>query len=272
MKKVILLTGATDGIGLATAKLLAADGHQLLLHGRNPQKLTSVIEQLSVDYPDCKIEGFTADLSDFGQIHQLAHALKDKHDAIDVIINNAGIFKVRDSVTTDGLDVRFVVNTFAPFILTNQLLPLLSENGRIVNLSSAAQAPVDLSAMTGDVTISNDFSAYAQSKLAITMWSQEMAKTLKPAQVTVAVNPGSMLGSKMVQEGFGVSGGDLTIGASILKRAALSDEFSEASGKYFDNDSGGFALPHGDAQDEDICRNVVKRIEQISLQFEQQAD
>ena len=90
--------------------------------------------------------------------------------------------------------------------------------------------------------------AYAQSKLAITMWSHNMALSLgDTAPALIAINPGSMLGSKMVQEGFGVAGNDIRIGAEILVRAALDNEFSDASGKYFDNDKGQFASPHPDA-------------------------
>ena len=97
-----------------------------------------------------------------------------------------------------------------------------------------------------------------------------IAKTLQPEQVVVAVNPGSMLGSKMVQEGFGVSGGDLNIGADIIRRAALSDEFVGMSGRYFDNDSGRFAEPHSDALNAVNRQNVVQQIEQVCQRFLQE--
>ena len=79
----------------------------------------------------------------------------------------------------------------------------------------------------------------------------------------IAVNPASMLGSKMVQEAFGVAGGDLRIGAEVLVRAALSDEFATASGKYFDNDSGRFSAPHPDALDPLKSREMIRVIEAI---------
>lgn len=108
--------------------------------------------------------------------------------------------------------------------------------------------------------------AYAQSKLAITMWSRELAN--KPdAPIIIAVNPGSMLGSKMVKEGFGVAGGDLGIGADILSRAALDDEFTEASGQYFDNDSGRFASPHADALNSGKSTATVRDIETVLAQL-----
>jgi hypothetical protein len=77
------------------------------------------------------------------------------------------------------------------------------------------------------------------------MWSRNLAHSLKhEGPAIIAVNPGSMLGTKMVKEGFGVAGADIHIGAEILIRAALADEFETASGQYFDNDSGQFASPH----------------------------
>ena len=74
--------------------------------------------------------------------------------------------------------------------------------------------------------------AYAQSKLALTIWSREMVKELPDGPIVVAVNPGSLLASKMVKEGFGIAGNDLQIGADILCQAALDDSFADASGKY----------------------------------------
>ena len=104
------------------------------------------------------------------------------------------------------------------------LLPILPKDGRVVNLSSAAQAPVDVNAMAGQGSLS-DMDAYSQSTLAITIWSQEMARELPDGPLVVAVNPGSLLASKMVKEGFGIAGNDMQIGVDILCRAALSDEF-----------------------------------------------
>ncbi len=100
-------------------------------------------------------------------------------------------------------------------------MPLLGVSGRVINLSSAAQSPVDPKAMVGQVQLS-DFEAYAQSKLALTIWSRSMALSLQDnGPAIIAVNPGSMLGSKMVKEAFGVAGGDIRIGAEILSRAIL---------------------------------------------------
>ena len=191
----------------------------------------------------------------------MGKAVAKRHDHLDVLINNAGVFKTSRSVTPDGLDIRFVVNTLAPYLLTRRLLGLMNATGRVINLSSAAQSPVDTEAMFGRRRLA-DFDAYAQSKLGITMWSRHLADELGgQGPVIVAVNPGSMLGTKMVKTAFGVAGNDVSIGANILVRAAVSDEFADASGEDYDNDAGRFARPHADGLDGGKRREVVRVIE-----------
>ena len=250
MQKKILVTGSTDGIGLATARQLVSMGHHVLLHGRNPAKLEDAERSLAALPGGGRVESYLADLSRMGDVVTLAKTITKQHNQVDVLINNAGIFRTPAPITQDKLDVRFAVNTFAPYLLMQRLMPVLGTSGRVINLSSAAQSPVDIEALAGRIHLDDDFTVYAQSKLALTMWSRYTSLSLKDqGPMIVAINPGSMLGSKMVQEGFGVAGGDIAIGADILCRAALSDEFAIASGQYFDNDTGKFATPHPDALD-----------------------
>ncbi|MEO1200163.1 MAG: SDR family NAD(P)-dependent oxidoreductase [Pseudomonadota bacterium] len=238
MPKTILITGATDGIGLETAKLLSEEGHNVLLHGRNPAKLEAATAALPA-----KAGIYIADFSNLSDVIALSKSVTAQHDKIDVLINNAGVLKSPSPVTPDGLDVRFVVNTIAPYLLTRHLLSAMGTSGRIINLSSAAQAPVDLAALKGEKQL-EDMAAYSQSKLAITMWTRALAAELPDGPLVIAVNPGSLLASKMVKEGFGVPGNDLRIGADILRRAALAGDFASHTGAYFDNDAGRFAPPH----------------------------
>ncbi|THB76813.1 MAG: SDR family NAD(P)-dependent oxidoreductase [Desulfobulbaceae bacterium] len=264
MGKQILITGATDGIGFETAKSLASQGHDLLLHGRNPEKLAAASEMLLKSEEAGHIESFRADLSQLSEVRQLCTDIAVKHPRLDVIINNAGVFDTPEPLTEDGFDVRFMVNTIAPYLLSKTLLPLLDTDGRIINLSSAAQMPVDLKALQGNRVALPAHAAYAQSKLALTMWTGALASSLgDKAVVIVAVNPASMLGSKMVKQAFGVDGADLQIGADILYRAALSEEFATASGKYFDNDIGRFSSPHPDALDSQKCQQLTHILEAI---------
>ncbi|QBF30817.1 SDR family NAD(P)-dependent oxidoreductase [Thalassococcus sp. S3] len=234
MNKTILITGSTDGIGLLTAKTLADMGHTVILHGRSADKLEAAAKELGVN-----VATYQADLSSLEETAKLAEAVKANHDCIDVLINNAGVYKTSNPILPNGQDVRFVVNTLAPHVLTKALLPIIPSSGRIINLSSAAQSPVDLAALAGDKHL-DDMGAYAQSKRGIALWSAQMAATHPDGPAFIAVNPGSLLASKMVKEGFGVAGNDLQIGADILCRLSLDDDFMDASGRYWDNDAGRF--------------------------------
>ena len=258
MSKTILITGSTDGIGRLAAERLLSQGHRVLLHGRNPKKLEATAEALTSGGQ--RPETFQADLSVMAQVHSLATAVSTAHPKLDVLINNAGVFNVRQRTTDDDLDTTFAVNTIAPYLLTRRLLTALS-GGRVVNLSSAAQAPVDLQALAGRRTLPEQ-AAYAQSKLAITAWSYGLAQSLgADGPMIVAVNPGSLLATKMVKSAFGVAGSDVGIGADILVRAALSDEFANASGKYFDNDARRFGSPHPAAHDPGVVKAIVDGVE-----------
>ncbi|MEM7750561.1 MAG: SDR family NAD(P)-dependent oxidoreductase [Pseudomonadota bacterium] len=262
MSKTILITGSTDGIGLETAKMLREQGHTVLLHGRSSAKLETTEKTLAALPGGGDIACYQADLSSMQGVETLAAEVANRHTKLNALINNAGVYKTPNATMPDGHDVRFVVNTFAPYLLTERLLPLIGSAGRVINLSSAAQAPVDLPALSGQRRI-DDMSAYAQSKLALTIWSQEMGRKHKESgPIFIAVNPGSLLASKMVKEGFGVAGSDLRIGADILCRAALTDEFANKSGQYFDNDIGKFSAPHGDAGDAAKSAKVVAAIEE----------
>ncbi|MEM1384464.1 MAG: SDR family NAD(P)-dependent oxidoreductase [Pseudomonadota bacterium] len=257
MTKTILITGSTDGIGLLTASMLAQKGHKVLLHGRGAAKLEAAAAKIGGT-----TESYVADLSRMAEVETLAAEVLNNHPQLDVLINNAGVYKTPQTRTAEGHDIRFVVNTFAPYLLTRRLLPIIPRTGRVVNVSSAAQARVDLEAMAGKTPL-DDFSAYAQSKLAITVWSRELARELGEGPAVIAVNPGSLLASKMVKEGFGVQGNDLGIGAEILCKAALDPAFADASGKYFDNDAGRFCQPHSGAAESGQARAIVQSIEQI---------
>ncbi|TKB26201.1 SDR family NAD(P)-dependent oxidoreductase [Desulfopila sp. IMCC35006] len=269
MQKTILITGATDGIGLETARMLVSLGHHVLLHGRNQAKLDQLERTLSALSDAGHVESYVSDVSHMANVERLAKAVSEKHDKLDVLINNAGVYRAPDRITLDGLDVRFAVNTIAPYLLTRRLVPLLGVSGRVINLSSAAQFPVHPEALAGRGELS-DGAAYAQSKLALTMWSRRMALALREdGPAIIAVNPGSMLGSKMVKQAYGVAGGDLRIGAEILCRAALSEEFSAASGRYFDNDIGHFSSPHPDALNPQKCAEIERVIEAILAEIAQ---
>lgn len=263
MTKTVLITGSTDGIGLETAKTLVCEGHHVLLHGRNPTKLEKLEATLSALSGAGPLETYVADLSVMSDVEAMTKAIRDRHTRLDVLINNAGVYNAPEATTQDGLDVRFAVNTVAPYLITKRLLPLLGTSGRVINLSSAAQAPVNLKALRGEASLS-DGAAYAQSKLALNMWSRGLALSLGDrGPAIIAVNPGSLLATKMVKDAFGVPGSDVRIGADVLVRATLTDEFGDASGQYFDNDAGRFAPPHPDGLDPKKIEEVMNLIDTL---------
>ena len=247
--KTIFITGSTDGIGKMAAIKLAKEGHKILLHGRNEEKLQKSVSEVKELSGNNNIRGFVADFSDFSSIENLVAEISEEIASIDVLINNAGIYKSPVETTQDGLDIRFVVNYLAPYLFTNGLVSLLKkgDSPRVINLSSAAQAPVSLKALEGNETLSMQ-EAYAQSKLALTMWSFNFAETY-PEITTIAVNPGSLLNTKMVKETFGHHWSPADKGASILYEIASSEKYKNSSGKYYDNDQGAFNEAHKDAYD-----------------------
>lgn len=259
MSKTILITGASDGIGLEAAKLLANEGHRVVLHGRSAEKLARVKEEHAV-LADC--ETLAVDLSDLFATARMAQDVRDRFDVIDVLINNAGVFATDDPVTPSGLDIRFVVNTLAPYFLTRRLLPIIPQSGRVLNLSSAAQAPVSERALLGQERLS-DGAAYAQSKLAITSWSRHLAESLPSGPVVIEVNPGSLLATKMVREAYNMAGKDVGHGARILAELATSPDHAGANGLYFDNDAERFAPSHNDALDPAKGARLVQIMDDI---------
>lgn len=261
--KTILITGSTDGIGKLAAVLLAKQGHEILVHGRKKEKLERTLDEIQEGSGNTNLRGFTADLSDFSSIQKMIREINQSVPKIDVLINNAGVFKSAPATNADGLDIRFVVNFLAPYLLTNGLLSLLesSLSPRVIHLSSAAQAPVSIDALKGLEPLS-DQDAYAQSKLALTMWSFAFAKA-HPNIVSLAVNPGSLLNTKMVNEAYGHHWSPAQKGADILYELALSAEFANHSGCYFDNDTGALNRVHRDAYDTEKTAQLLAETKNI---------
>ena len=154
--KTILITGSTDGIGKLVAIQLANEGHQIYMHGRNTQKLDAVIAEVKSTSNNEHVKGFLADFSDLESVKKMAGQINQELTNIDVLINNAGIFNSPVSSSKNGMDIRMVVNYLAPYLLTKTILPLLEKSNfsRVINLSSAAQAPVSLSALKGHEQLS----------------------------------------------------------------------------------------------------------------------
>lgn len=140
-KKIILITGATDGIGKEAVKILAKEGHKIILQGRNPEKIKKVIEEIKTEIKDADLDSAVADLLSFKQIKTMCEELLKKYDHLDVLVNNAGaVFDVQRKLTEDGEERTFQLNVYSPFLLSHLLLPIIqkSKSGRIVFEGSAA--------------------------------------------------------------------------------------------------------------------------------------
>lgn len=259
MKKTILITGSTDGIGKLAASKLASQGHRLYLHGRNRNKLDAVIAELKKDSGSDHIEGFVADFSDLNAVKNMSDEINVKIKHIDVLINNAGVFKSPLPLSTDGIDIRIVVNYYAPYLLTHSITDKLrvAPEPRIINLSSAAQSKISMELLDGNISVS-DQEAYAQSKLAILMWSFHLSNQ-EPNISVVALNPGSLLDTNMVREAYGRFWSSADKGADIICDLAVAKYAKEIDGKYFDNDRGEFGPAHPDAYRTEIVNALIEK-------------
>lgn len=261
MSKTILITGSTDGIGKLAAISLAKLGHTIYIHGRNKDKVDKTISEVSTLSKNDKIYGVVSDFSDLESVKNMASKINSELTSLDVLVNNAGVFKSPDTSNINGIDTRLVVNYLAPYLLTEQLLPLLEKNdySRLVNLSSAAQSPVDLEALLGNKSLSQQDS-YAQSKLALTMWSFYLAQKLNNVNV-IAVNPGSLLNTKMANEAYGQYWSSADKGANIIHELVDFDKYNNSSGKYYDNDNGGFLNAHDDTYNKEKITQLITTTE-----------
>ncbi|WP_298497680.1 SDR family NAD(P)-dependent oxidoreductase [uncultured Algibacter sp.] len=263
MSKTIIITGSTDGIGKLTALKLAKEGHTVYVHGRSEAKVNTLIAEIKESSNNQNIKGLVADFSDLDAVSKLAEQIKKEIPKIDILINNAGIFKTKDTLAKNGLDYRIAVNFLAPYVLTNIIIPNLknTEASRIINLSSAAQSPVSKAVLFGIEQVS-DNSSYAQSKLALTMWSFHLAKQ-EPNITVIAVNPGSLLNTKMANEAYGQHWSPAEKGVNILYDLALSEKYKNDTGKYFDNDKGRFSEAHSDAYSQEKIANLLMHTDSL---------
>jgi NAD(P)-dependent dehydrogenase (short-subunit alcohol dehydrogenase family) len=140
-RKTILITGATDGIGMVTAKELAKEGHKVIIHGRNETKANKVVDEIKSLTGNNEVEYVLADLFSFESIKQMSDDFQERYDHLDVLINNAGaVLDNQRSVTKNGIEKTMALNVLAPLLLTQLLLNSLkkSNSARVINMSSAS--------------------------------------------------------------------------------------------------------------------------------------
>lgn len=245
-KKITLITGATSGIGFATADGLLKAGHTVLLLGRSEARLTQARGSLKNLYPDAVIKTVLCDLSSLASIREAADRIKKEYESLDVLINNAGSYASRRKETQDGFEWQFGINHLGHFYLTHLLLPLLkkSEQGRIINMSSGSHYHGKMHWKDLQLKHYRALKSYGQSKLANVLFTYELAKRLKKTAITVnAVDPG-LVNTNMGEKDTGCltrfvwsrrkkHGKTVQVGASTSIYLACSEEGGLKSGLYW---------------------------------------
>lgn len=261
--RVMLVTGATDGIGEETARELGRRGARVLVHGRNAEKTERVAKAIRDEGGEA--EPLLADFSSLRQVRALADSVRSRTQRLDVLLNNAGIYAHTRELTEDGLESTFQVNHLAPFLLTHELLPLLkaSAPSRVVTVSSIAHRrgaidPDDLQLERGF----DGYQAYANSKLANVLFTFELARRLEGSGVTAnCLHPG-VIGTKLLREGFGSDGASVEEGAATSVHLASSEDVAGVTGRYFVQSKEAPVAPP--ARDEALQRALWRESERLA--------
>jgi NAD(P)-dependent dehydrogenase (short-subunit alcohol dehydrogenase family) len=240
--KTILVTGSTDGVGRVVAKRLAAEGANVLIHGRSQQRAEKVLREICGARAEPKkgmATFYQADFASLAEVRGLAEAVLRDRDRIDCLVNNAGIGSGPDKnhrqLSEDGYELRFAVNYLAGFLLTCLLLPRLIESApaRIVNVSSLGQQAIDF----GDVMLAKGYDgarAYCQSKLAQIMFTIDLSHELDPKRVTAnALHPATYMNTTMVRESGNAPVSSVEEGADAILQQIVSEELAGKSGLFF---------------------------------------
>ncbi len=235
--KVILITGATYGIGKQTALESAQMGAQILVHGRDLDKTAKTCEELKLQTDNDAIFGFVADFADLNQVRKLVREVTNRFDHLDVLVNNAGTYFKQRLLSAQGYELNFAIGHLAPFLLTNLLLDILlkSPSGRIVTVSSSAHASavVDFDNLQGEKHF-DGWQAYCLSKLGNLYMAFELADHLRDTKVSSnALHPGTIDTKLYRSTGFTYNSRSVVDGAVTSVYLASDPEVEGISGKYF---------------------------------------
>ncbi len=264
-EQTILITGATDGLGRAIARRLAAEDATLLLHGRDEQKGARLLTEIRAASGNERVHFVRADLASLEEVRGLGELVLGETDRLDVLVNNAGIGttsggREEREQSRDGFELRFAVNYLAGYLLTHLLLDLLagSAPARIVNVSSAGQSPIDFD----DVMLSGRYSgvqAYCQSKLAQVMFTIDLAERLRDAGVTAnCLHPATYMPTNMVRAAGVEPVSSLEQGTEATLRLIEDPALDGVSGRYFNG------LREADPHPQALDRGARERLRELS--------
>jgi NAD(P)-dependent dehydrogenase (short-subunit alcohol dehydrogenase family) len=269
--KTVLVTGATNGIGLVTARELSRMGAHVVIVSRNAEKCAMVAGAITSETGN-PVEFIHSDLSTLAGIHKAAASCKLVHKKLHILVNNAGGFFYKRMVTPDGYEMTFALNHLSYFLLTYLLLDLLkvSAPARVVNVASGSHvgARIDFDDLHGEKHYWG-FRAYGQSKLANVLFTYELARRLEGSDVTVnALHPGYVdtgipLGSgflgKIAKLSARLFAQKPEVGARTSIYLAASSEVEGVTGKYF------IDCRPAESSPESYDKSVAKKLWQVSL-------
>jgi NAD(P)-dependent dehydrogenase (short-subunit alcohol dehydrogenase family) len=236
--RTVLITGSTDGVGRYVASRLAAAGAKVLVHGRDQERATTLIDEIKRrGHGDAVF--YQADLSSLAGTRQLAEAVIADHKRLDLFISNAGIgsraLGSERRTSADGHELRFAVNYLSGFLLAYLLLPLLKAGApsRIVNVASLGQHPLDFD----DLMLTKGYSgtrAYAQSKLAQIMFTIDLAEEFRGSGVSVnSLHPATYMNTTMVREGGITPISTVEQGGDAILHLAVGEDMAGKTGLFF---------------------------------------
>ena len=244
--KICMVTGATSGIGLITARTLAQQGARVIVVGRDPERGATTVGRIVQETGNPRVDLLLADLSARAEVRRLAGEFQHRFARLDVLVNNAGALFTRRHLSADGIEMTFALNHLGYFLLTNLLLDTLkaSPPARIVNVSSDAHrgARMNFSDLQGERRYGG-WRTYSQSKLANLLFTYELARRLEGTGVTAnAMHPG-FVATGFSRNNRGLFGllmrvAQLTAlspeqGAETLIYLATSPEVEGVTGRYF---------------------------------------
>jgi retinol dehydrogenase-14 len=273
-EKVCLITGATSGIGKATAMGLANMGASVVMVGRDRGRGEATMAEIKEGSPNASVDLMLADVSSQEEIRRLADEFKEAYPRLDVLINNAGVFLSKRLTSADGIEMTFAVNHLAYFLLTNLLLDMLkaSAPSRIVNVSSGAQSngSIDFDDLQGEKEYKGT-KAYSQSKLANVLFTYELARRLEGTGVTAnCLHPGAVR-TNFGSGSSGVFGFMVRVlrplmispekGAETSIYLASSPEVEGLSGRYF------VKKAETRSSDESYDERIARRLWEVSAEL-----
>ena len=254
MVKTILITGATDGIGKHLAKKLASEGHHVILHGRNPQKLDLALQEVRTVSLRGRVSSYLADFSKLDDVYRFVEEIKRDFQSIDVLFNNAGLYAGKErKASAENVELTFMLSVLVPYMLTTELSPLLEKapDGRVINTSSYMHHFAKVKDL--DFGFENNYNpglAYNNSKLYTIWMTRYLARDffLRGSSITInAYHPG------LISTNLGNNSSDEKTKKSLFGRLmkslsknldegietgyylTLSEEITGLTGYYFDD-------------------------------------